>query len=163
MAPPATGMAATASRKPSARSVPPVSFDEETAQTYEIGFKSEFGASFRLNGAIFTTEYDDMQLTYRLGIVPLLFNAGKSSIDGGELEFTFAPGALILEGSVGYLDNQFDEIAVVPGTTQTVGPNNTLPFAPEWQANLGVGYDFEVGDATLTPHDWGDGSGPWYP
>jgi iron complex outermembrane recepter protein len=129
----------------------PVAFDEETAETYELGFKSEFGASFRLNGAVFTTKYDNMQLTYRLGIVPLLFNAGKSTIDGGELEFTFAPGRLVLEGSVGYLTNEFDEIAIVPGTTQTVGPNNTLPFAPEWQANAGLGYDFAVGGATLTP------------
>ena len=129
----------------------PVAFDEETAATYEIGFKSEIGANFRLNGAVFTTSYDDMQLTYRLGIVPLLFNAGKSSIDGGELEFTFAPGRLILEGSLGYVSNEFDEIAIVPGTTQTVGPNNTLPFAPEWQGNVGLGYDFAVGDATLTP------------
>lgn len=129
----------------------PVSFDEETAETYELGFKSEFGGTLRLNVALFRTDYDNMQLTYRLGIVPLLFNAGKSSIDGGELEFTWSPGGLIVEGSLGYLDNSFDEIAVVPGTTQTVGPDNRLPFTPEWQANLGIGYDFPVGEATLTP------------
>jgi len=129
----------------------PVAFDEETAETFELGFKSELGANLRLNGAIFSTDYDNMQLTYRLGIVPLLFNAGKSSIEGGEIELTYAPGRLIVEGSAGYLDNSYDEIAPVPGTTQTVGPNNTLPFAPEWQANLGVGYDFGIGDTTLTP------------
>jgi iron complex outermembrane receptor protein len=129
----------------------PVSFNEEKAETYEVGFKSEFGGSFRLNGAIFRTNYDDMQLTYRLGIVPLLFNAGKSKIEGGELEFTFDPGAFILEGSLGYLDNKFEEIAQVPGTTQTVGPKNRLPFTPEWQANIGIGYDFALGSSTLTP------------
>ncbi|HEY0682325.1 MAG TPA: TonB-dependent receptor [Steroidobacter sp.] len=129
----------------------PVAFDEETAETFELGFKSEIGANVRLNGAIFSTDYDNMQLTYRLGIVPLLFNAGKSSIEGAELELTYAPGRLIVEASAGYLDNSFDEIASVPGTTQTVGPNNTLPFAPEWQASLGVGYDFDLGDVTLTP------------
>ncbi|HEY5810026.1 MAG TPA: TonB-dependent receptor, partial [Povalibacter sp.] len=129
----------------------PVSFDEEKAETYEIGFKSEFGGSVRLNGAIFSTNYDDMQLTYRLGIVPLLFNAGKSKIEGGELEFTYAPGALIIEGSLGYLDNEFQEIATVPGTSQTVGPNNRLPFTPEWQGNIGIGYDFTLGGSTLTP------------
>ncbi len=129
----------------------PVAFDEETAETFEFGFKSEIGANLRLNGAVFSTDYDNMQLTYRLGIVPLLFNAGKSSIEGAELELTYAPGRLIVEASAGYLDNSFDEIAQVPGTTQTVGPNNTLPFAPELQANLGVGYDFDIGDATLTP------------
>ncbi len=129
----------------------PVSFNEETAETWEIGFKSEFGGNMRINVALFSTDYDDMQLTYRLGIVPLLFNAGKSSIEGGEVEFTFAPGNLIVEGSVAYLDNKFEEIAVVPGTTQTVGPDNRLPFTPEWQANVGIGYDFPLGSATLTP------------
>src|SRR5690606_179580 len=129
----------------------PVAFDEETAETIELGIKTEIGANLRLNGAVFTTDYDDMQLTYRLGIVPLLFNAGKSTIEGAEVELTYAPGGLIVEASGGYLDNEFDEIAVVPGTTQTVGPDNTLPFAPEWQANLGVGYDFLIGNATLTP------------
>jgi len=131
----------------------PISFDEEEAETYELGFKSDFGGVFRLNGALFTTDYDNMQLIYRLGIVPLLFNAGKSSIDGAELEFTYAPGDLILEGSVGYLDDKIEEVAVVPGTTATVGPNNTLPFTPEWQGNLGLGYDFHLGNGAfvLTP------------
>ncbi len=129
----------------------PVSFNEEVAETYEIGFKSEFGGIFRLNGALFHTKYDDMQLTYRLGIVPLLFNAGKSEIEGGELEFTLAPGNLIVEGSVGYLDNEFKEIAIVPGTVQTVGPANRLPFTPEWQANVGIGYDIVGPAVTLTP------------
>jgi iron complex outermembrane receptor protein len=129
----------------------PVAFDEENAETYEIGFKSEFAGTFRLNGAVFRTNYDDMQLTYRLGIVPLLFNAGRSKIEGAELEFTYAPGAAIIEGSLGYLDNEFKEIATVPGTTQTVGPNNRLPFTPEWQGNIGIGYDFALGASTLTP------------
>jgi iron complex outermembrane receptor protein len=67
------------------------------------------------------------------------------------LEFAFAPGALLIEGSLGYLDNEFEEIAVVPGTTQTVGPNNRLPFTPEWQGNVGIGYEFVFGAGTLTP------------
>ncbi len=129
----------------------PVAFAEERAETYEIGFKSQLRDDFRLNAAIFRTSYDDMQLTYRLGVVPLLFNAGESKIEGAELEFTFAPGALIIEGSLGYLDNEFEEIAVVPGTTQTVGPSNRLPFTPEWQGNVGIGYEFMFGAGSLTP------------
>jgi iron complex outermembrane receptor protein len=131
----------------------PIAFDPERAKTYEFGFKSEFGGSFRVNGAIFKTNYDNMQLIYRLGIVPLLFNAGKNSIKGGELEFTLAPGDLLIEGSVGYLDNLYDEIKAVPGTTATVGPGNTLPFTPKWQGNIGVGYAFHLagGAFSLTP------------
>jgi iron complex outermembrane receptor protein len=32
-----------------------------------------------------------------------------------------------------------------------VGPSNRLPFTPEWQGNVGIGYDFYLGDSTLTP------------
>jgi iron complex outermembrane receptor protein len=131
----------------------PIAFDEEKAETVELGFKTDFGEIFRLNGALFSTDYDDMQLIYRLGIVPLLFNAGKASIDGAELELTYAPGDLIVEAGVGYLDDSIDEVATVPGTTATVGPSNTLPFTPDLHWHLGIGYDFRLGgDAyLLTP------------
>jgi iron complex outermembrane receptor protein len=129
----------------------PISFNEEKAETYEAGVKSQFGGVFRVNAAVFHTKYTDMQLTYRIGIVPLLFNAGEASIDGAEVEFTYAPGDLIIEGSMGYLDDSFDSITTVPGATATVGPNNSLPFTPEFSANIGIGYDFKFSDLKLTP------------
>ncbi len=69
----------------------PISFDAETAESFELGFKLNPTDSLRVNVAVFTTDYDDIQMTYRLGVVPLLFNAGVASIDGGELELEFAP------------------------------------------------------------------------
>jgi iron complex outermembrane receptor protein len=130
----------------------PTPFESEEAETWELGFKSDLSDTFRLNGAIFTTDYKDMQLTYRVGIVPVLFNAGESTISGAELEFTYVPSAaFILEGSLGYLDDQIDSIDVIPGTTQTLGPNNDLPFTPELSASLGGAYTFDLGSLTLTP------------
>jgi iron complex outermembrane recepter protein len=133
----------------------PLSFNEEVAETYEVGAKTEFGGVLRLNAAVFQTDYEDMQLIYRVGVVPILFNAGKASIRGGELEVTYAPGALIVEGSLGYLDDEFDSVTpiVVPGSpvTATVTPANSLPFTPEWQGNVGIGYDIALGDSTVTP------------
>jgi iron complex outermembrane recepter protein len=133
----------------------PLSFDEETATTYEIGVKNEFGGVLRVNAAIFQTDYEDMQLIYRVGVVPVLFNAGKASIKGGELEFTYAPGALMVEGSVGYLDDSFDSVTPisVPGqaVTATVTRSNSLPFTPEFTGSIGIGYDIALGDSTLTP------------
>jgi iron complex outermembrane receptor protein len=129
----------------------PTSFEEEKAETIELGLKTEFFGSLRLNAAVFHTKYTDMQLIYRVGIVPLLFNAGEATINGAELEFTYAPGKFIVEGSVGYLDDSFDTVTSVPTATATVGPSNTLPFTPDLQANLGVGYDIELADFKLTP------------
>jgi iron complex outermembrane receptor protein len=129
----------------------PTSFNEEKAETYEAGVKSEYGGVFRFNAAVFHTKYTDMQLTYRIGIVPLLFNAGEATIQGGEVEFTYAPGDLIIEGSLGYLDDSFDSITTVPGATATVGPGNSLPFTPKLSGNVGIGYDFKVSEFKLTP------------
>jgi iron complex outermembrane receptor protein len=97
-------------------------------------------------------------MTYRLGVVPLLFNAGVASITGGELELEFAPTAEFrLDGSLGYLWSEFDKITppppfgpVTPTATATL--NSRLPFTPEWQAHLGVSYDFKAGgNWKLTP------------
>jgi len=136
----------------------PIGFDEETAETWELGFKSNLGGGLRLNGALFSTQYKDIQLTSRLGIVPLLFNGGEASIDGGELEFAYAPMRdLLIEGSLGYLDSEIDAVTTItlPGVagplSATVAKGNKLPFAPEWQGNIGAGYTFHPGaDADLT-------------
>ena len=83
----------------------PISFGAETAESFEIGFKLDPSDTLRINVAAVHTDYDDIQMTYRLGVVPLLFNAGVASIDGGELELEFAPTAEFrLDASLGYLD-----------------------------------------------------------
>ena len=130
----------------------------ETAESFELGFKLDPSDTLRINVALFTTDYDDIQMTYRLGVVPLLFNAGVASIDGGELELEFAPTAdFRLDASVGYLDAEFDSITppppfgpVTPTATATL--TSRLPFTPEWQGHLGLSYDFHVGSNwSLTP------------
>ncbi|WP_308366814.1 MULTISPECIES: TonB-dependent receptor domain-containing protein [unclassified Microbulbifer] len=125
----------------------PVTFDEETVESYELGIKANIGDSLRFNAAVFSSSYSDIQLIYRQGVVPLLFNAGSASIDGFELEFTYAPNlSLIVDGGFSYLDDSIDDIIEIPGADATVGPDNSLPFTPEWQGNLGVGYSFTYGD-----------------
>jgi iron complex outermembrane receptor protein len=123
----------------------PVSFDEETVESFEVGFKADLTDSLRVNTALFWSDYDDIQTIYRQGVVPLLFNAGKASIDGVEVEFWFNPNdRFILEGGFSYLDDQIKEVTQIPGTATGVGPNNSLPYTPEWQGNLAMSYRFSV-------------------
>ena len=134
-------------------------FQPEEAQTFEIGFKLDLaGNTFRLNGAIFSTDYDDLQVTYRgprpNGVAPFLINAGKASVDGGELEATWAPTeSWIIEASVGYLDATLDELDINPVAAPPASllPGNTLPFAPEWQAHAGIGYTAHAGSILIIP------------
>ena len=136
----------------------PISFGAETAESYELGVKLDPLDSLRVNLAFFSTDYDDIQMTYRLGVVPLLFNAGVASIDGGELELEYVPNAEFrLDATVGYLDAKFDKITppppfgpVTPTATATLSSH--LPFTPEWQGHLGMSYAFHVGSSwSLTP------------
>lgn len=134
-------------------------FDQEEAETYELGFKLDLANNtLRLNGAVFTSDYTDMQITYRgplpSGVAPFLTNAGKASIDGVELEATWAPTAdWTLEASIGYLDATIDRLDNKPLLILPPGlvEGNVLPFAPEWQLHLGAAYDVHAGDFVITP------------
>ncbi|MGZ8310776.1 MAG: TonB-dependent receptor [Allosphingosinicella sp.] len=136
----------------------PIAFGDERAETFELGFKTNPARRMRFNAAFFTTAYDDIQLTYRLGVVPLLFNAGKATIRGAEFELEWVPVTdFRIDASLGWLDNEFDSITnpppfgpVTPTAVATL--NSVLPFTPEWQAHVGASYTFRFGlDWELTP------------
>lgn len=133
-------------------------FEQEEARTYELGAKLDLANSVRLNMAVFTSDYTDMQVTYRgpapSGVAPFLTNAGKASIDGAELEITWAPTVdWTIEGSVGHLDATIDDLANITLAVLPPGlrEGNILPYAPEWQAHVGVSYAAHVGGFVVQP------------
>lgn len=130
----------------------PVPFAEESVTSYEIGAKTNIGR-LRLNLAAFQAEYQDIQLIFRQGVVPLLFNAGEARIRGLEAEASLrTPWGLVFDAGISLLDDQIKSITPVPGATATVTPNDDLPFTPDVQANFGVAYAIPLGgDMTLTP------------
>ncbi len=130
----------------------PVPFQEETVDSYELGAKMDFG-DFRLNMAAFRADYTDIQLVFRQGVVPLLFNAGEARIKGFEAEVSYRPfGGLVLDAGLSILDDEILSITPVPGATATVAPGDELPLTPSFQGNVSVGYEFPLGDRyTLTP------------
>ncbi len=130
----------------------PVPFADESVTSYEAGIKTNIGR-LRLNLAAFQAEYQDIQLIFRQGVVPLLFNAGEARIRGFEAEASYrAPWGLIFDGGLSVLKDKIKSITPIPGATATVTPNDDLPFTPELQANFGLSYKIELGrDMTLTP------------
>jgi iron complex outermembrane receptor protein len=136
----------------------PISFGAETAESFELGVKLDPLDTLRINLAVFSTDYDDIQMTYRLGVVPLLFNAGVATIEGGEVELQFAPtDDFRLDANVGFLDTKFKSITQPPpfgpiSPTATATLSSKLPFAPEWAGSLGMSYTFHPGSNwSLTP------------
>ena len=137
----------------------PISFDAETAESFELGLKLDPLDTLRINLAAFSTDYDDIQMTYRLGVVPLLFNAGVAIIDGGEIELEFAAHRGFPARYVRWAISMPSSTAsqppppfgpVTPTATATL--SSRLPFTPEWQGHLGMSYTFHPGSNwALTP------------
>lgn len=134
-------------------------FDQEEAQTIELGAKFDLANNtMRLNLAVFSSDYTNMQLTYRgpapAGVAPFITNAGETSIDGAEAEFTWAPtDDLLIDASVGYLDATIDTLSNIPLAVLPPGlvEGNILPFAPEWQTHLGIAYSAHAGSIEIKP------------
>jgi iron complex outermembrane receptor protein len=134
-------------------------FQQEEAQTIEIGAKFDLARdTLRLNLAVFTSDYTNMQLTYRgpapAGVAPFITNAGETSIDGAEAELTWAPvDALRIEASVGWLDATIDSLENIPLAILPPGlqEGNRLPFAPELQAHFGLAYTAHAGRLVIQP------------
>jgi iron complex outermembrane receptor protein len=138
-------------------------FKPEEARTYELGAKFDLlQNTLRLNAALFSSDYTDMQLTYRgpifppptpPGVAPFVTNAGKASIKGAELEVTWAPtAALRAEASVGYLDARIDRLDDKPLVLHPgLVAGNVLPYAPKWQGHLGLAYTAHGGGWAITP------------
>jgi iron complex outermembrane receptor protein len=131
----------------------PVPFDEEKVDSYELGAKFDAGRDFRLNLAAFQADYSDIQLIFRQGVVPLLFNAGNATIRGLEGELSYRPTAgLLVEGAFSVLKDEIKSITPVPGATATVAPGDELPLTPSFQGNLGVSVPVPLNSRfTLTP------------
>lgn len=130
----------------------PVPFDEEKVTSYEVGVKTQFGR-VRLNLAAFQAEYQDIQLIFRQGVVPLLFNAGEARMRGVEAELSYrSPWGLTFDAAGSYLRDKIKSITPVPGATATVAPGDDLPFTPEFQGSVGISYAIELGNGMkLTP------------
>ncbi|NJC05158.1 iron complex outermembrane receptor protein [Sphingomonas kaistensis] len=130
----------------------PVPFADEKVTSYEAGVKTNIGR-LRFNVAAFSANYDDIQLIFRQGVVPLLFNAGKARIRGLEAEANYRTSfGLSFDAGLSLLDDKIKSITPIPGATATVTPNDDLPFTPDVQANFGVAYRFNLPNGmSLTP------------
>ncbi len=131
----------------------PVPFDEESVDSYELGAKLDLGRQLRLNLAAFQADYEDIQLIFRQGVVPLLFNAGRATIRGFEAELSYRPSfGLVVDAGMSSLHDEIKDITPIQGATATVAPGDDLPLTPAFQGNLGLARPTKLnGHLSLTP------------
>lgn len=108
-------------------------FAPEKLTTYELGLKSQWlDQRLQINGAIFDSKYDDMQLVVKTNpMMPAeqqVYNAGKATIKGLELDVLVAPtDDWTASLNYAYLDADLDKVKVIAGT---IYDNNANPYSP---------------------------------
>ena len=119
-------------------------YDPEFVEVVELGFKGTFlDGQLRVNGALFTTDYQDLQVQVFNSVAPVTQNIGEASIDGFELEVLASPGnGWLIESSLSLLDAGYDQIDT--GIT-LIGPNNDFERVPDTSASLGVSKELPLG------------------
>lgn len=135
-------------------------FDEETIEQWEVGFKSDWwDRRLRINGALYTYTYEDMQVSQILAdggqVSSKITNAGEAKRWGGELEVMVAPIAdLIVSLSYSYTDGDFEKFPDTCNADQSIclpSSNAARRSSPSNQINFAADYVFartNIGDFT---------------
>ena len=131
----------------------PGPFDQETADSIELGYKSSFGGRGILNAAVFYNQIDDMQREINLpgpiGTIQLVRNTAEATIMGLEVDATWGlTDNLVAIASVGVLDASYDKVLVdLNGDNVIDGADKDLdlPRAAELTYTVGLNHDLELG------------------
>jgi len=148
-------------------------YDPEYVTNYEIGAKSDFKLAempVRLNGAIFQSNYTDMQrITTETYVDPVttkgafgatVFNAGKSVIRGAEMDFQMlVTDRFRVLGTYSYTEGEFKDFKVPRGSLRpqldctgqyisggNLGDYSCIPFTdiPRNQYSLTAAYELPL-------------------
>jgi iron complex outermembrane receptor protein len=150
-------------------------FDEEVAETWEVGVKSTLlDRRLQVNLAAFTTNYKDVQLNQQVGTSPTIDNAGTARVKGFELEAIVAPvDGFTVNASVGYLDATFTSLSAsvsqpavagpIPGLREGAVVGGQLPKTAKWSLNLSPRYEMDLanGGSVVFLADWSHKSAVW--
>ncbi|MDB5364838.1 MAG: hypothetical protein JWM77_765 [Rhodospirillales bacterium] len=124
-----------------------VPFEPETVWTYEAGAKTTWlGGKLRVNGAIFYSDYKNLQVRVSTGLGTIqTLNAGASTVQGAEFEseVELAPG-FHLSGFANYVDATYDKYLGIGGLNNA---GQTLNRAPKWQVGATARYERRLAQA----------------
>ncbi|GAB3269941.1 TonB-dependent receptor [Parahaliea aestuarii] len=139
-------------------------FDEEEAESFEIGAKMGLGSTAELNMAAFYTEYTNLQTSQFDGILGFnVTNAGEAEIKGVELDGRWLVSeGLTLSGSVAWLDFEYTDFrnnqcyfgqqvmdpgAVQPGGVTCDATGKRKEYTPEYSGSVSAEYILPLGDS----------------
>jgi iron complex outermembrane receptor protein len=135
-------------------------FKPETLDSLEFGIKSTLGGNVRMNAAIFSNDYQEIQLPTNVCAwappgqqTPCASqnNVGDADVWGYEFEAEWHPtDSFMLDASYSFLD--FEYTRINPGAT-SVDITDVAPYTPDTKLSFGLQNQFTLsnGRGTLTP------------
>ena len=137
-------------------------FEEETVNSFEVGFKAQpADGRAQINAAFFMNDVNDMQREINLpdpiaGVVQLINNTADATIFGIEIEAQYAlTDNILLMANLGRLDGEYDSVALNISSDFIDADGDTLIDAGE----VGIldGRDLQLGIPRLSPWTYGLG------
>jgi iron complex outermembrane receptor protein len=121
--------------------------DNITATNYEIGLKGRFTEYLDMSISIFNTEYENLPVqfseTTESGFITRVIPTKQTS-RGIEWDGTLSLGQFSLQGSVGFIDVDVDEVVNSDGAILA----DVAPLTPKWTVAIAPSYEFELGDGS---------------
>ncbi len=122
-------------------------YDSEYTKNYELSYKSLWlNNQLSVNANLFYIDWDDMQTSGSEDIRSGTYNAGESTVWGGEAELRWTGESLDTYFSAGYSNTEFDEFVSAGGDNDFSG--NEFANSPKY--TLALGGSYYIGDLTLT-------------
>ncbi len=126
-----------------------VEYEDESANVFELGSKQQ-GKDWRLNLALFHSEYDDLQVSIFNGFGFDVGNAASAHSDGLELDFVYKLNAdLSINSNLQWLNFQYDNYAnaacsssekLTTGQSLCDWSGRNSPFVPKLAAVVTLDY-----------------------
>jgi iron complex outermembrane receptor protein len=145
----------------------PLVFQEETAETIEIGAKTLFlDGRVQANIAAFTTDYSNVQLLIQVGPNPRIDNFGTAKIQGIEADFAVELNDYFsFTAALGLLDSEISDLANVSAPTILqlgIVDGAQLPKVPDFSFNITPRVEVPVGNhEVVLLADYTHTSGLW--
>ena len=118
--------------------------DEEVTETFEVGFKSNWGGLIDFNAALYSTDVENAPYFVFIGAVgaQVLVPIEEVSIEGGEVELNANVGDdLDVYMGISVSNSEVEEYSVNPGAV-----GNEAPYVPNNTFNAGFQYRKPVTD-----------------
>ena len=130
-------------------------YEPEFVEVIEAGIKLDLlDGRLRINGAVFQTDYEELQVQVFNSVAPVTRNIGEASIEGVELELSASPAdGWFIEGSLSLLNAEYDNI----DTANTlILKSNDFERVPETMASVGISKEFLLASSgsVMLRADW---------